>query len=105
MKKKIAWRAAAASAVIAPAMVFAAGTAEAVPALSVGATGSGAVTVTVPAGENWTCFGFDSGFSFKSGAFAAGVGTLGGFARGSNVTLFCFGNQAPFFFTGSVTVR
>nr|WP_237724217.1 hypothetical protein [Rhodococcus sp. DK17] len=59
----------------------------------------------MPDKENWTCFGFDSGFNFKTGAFAPGVGRLGGFAKGSNVTVFCFGNQAPFFFTGSVTVK
>ncbi|TQC40083.1 hypothetical protein EEB14_56645 [Rhodococcus sp. WS4] len=102
--KKIALRTAIASAVIAPAMVFATGTATAVPTLSVGAGASGEVTVSVPAGENWTCFGFDSGFNFKTGAFAPGVGKLSGFAKGSNVTVFCFGGAAPFFFTGSVTV-
>ncbi|MFD7012335.1 hypothetical protein [Rhodococcus jostii] len=48
----------------------------------------------MPDKENWTCFGFDSGFNFKTGAFAPGVGRLGGFAKGSNVTVFCFGNQA-----------
>jgi hypothetical protein len=103
--KKIALRTAIASAVIAPAMVFATGTATAVPTLSVGAGASGEVTVSVPAGENWTCFGFDSGFNFKTGAFAPGVGKLSGFAKGSNVTVFCFGATAPFFFTGSVTVK
>ncbi len=46
MKKKIAVRTAIASAVIAPAMIFAGGTAAAVPALSAGA--SGEVVVTVP---------------------------------------------------------
>lgn len=103
MKKKIAVRTAIASAVIAPAMVFAGGgTATAVPALTAGATGE--VTVTVPAGESWTCFGFDSEFNFKTGAFATGVGKLSGFAKG-NATVFCFGNQAPFFFNGSVTVK
>lgn len=105
MKRKIAVRTAIASAVIAPAIALGTGTATAVPALSVGATGSGEVTVTVPAGESWTCFGFDSGFNFKTGAFAAGVGKLSGFTKASNVTVFCFGNQAPFFFNGSVTVK
>jgi len=105
MKKKIAVRTAIASAVIAPAMVFAGGTAAAVPALSVTAGTTGEITVTVPAGENWTCFGFDSGFNFKTGAFAPGVGKLSGFAKGSNVTVFCFGGTAPFFFTGSVAVK
>ncbi|MDF3313384.1 hypothetical protein P3H15_51725 [Rhodococcus sp. T2V] len=103
--KKLAARTAIATAVIAPAMVLAAGTASAVPALSVGAGASGTVTVTVPAGENWTCFGFDSGFNLKTGAFAPGVGTLSGFAKNSTVTVFCFGGTPPFFFTGSVTVK
>ncbi len=49
MTRKMAVRAAVASAVIAPAMVFVAGgTATAVPALTAGAAGE--VTVTVPAG-------------------------------------------------------
>ena len=105
MKKKIAVRTAIASAVIAPAMVFAGGTAAAVPALSVTAGTTGEITVTVPAGENWTCFGFDSGFNFKTGAFGPGAaGKLSGFVRG-NATVFCFGGTAPFFFTGSVAVR
>jgi hypothetical protein len=100
--KKMAVRTAVAAAVIIPAMAFAGGgTATAVPALTAGA--SGEVTVTVPAGENWTCFGFDSGFNIKSGAFATGIGKLSGFAKG-NATVFCFGGAAPFFFTGSVTV-
>ena len=103
MTKKIAVRTAIASAVIAPARVFAGGTAAAVPALSAGATGE--VVVTVPAGENWTCFGFDSGFNFKTGAFGPGAaGRLSGFVKG-NATVFCFGGTAPFFFTGSVAVR
>ena len=103
MTKKIAVRTAIASAVIAPAMVFAAGSAAAVPALSAGATGE--VVVTVPAGENWTCFGFDSGFNFKTGAFGPGAaGKLSSFVRG-NATVFCFSGTAPFFFTGSVAVR
>ncbi|QTJ69555.1 hypothetical protein HYG77_31190 [Rhodococcus sp. ZPP] len=99
--KKMAVRTAVASAVIAPAMVFGAGTATAVPTLGVGAAGE--VTVSVPAGESWTCFGFDSAFNFKTGAFGVGKGTLSGFAKG-NATVFCFGNAAPFFFTGSVMV-
>ena len=103
MTKKIAVRTAIASAVLAPAMVFAGGTAAAVPALSAGATGE--VVVTVRAGANWTCFGFDSGFNFKTGAFGPGAaGKLSGFVRG-NATVFCFGGKAPFFFTGSVAVR
>lgn len=103
--RKYALRTAIASAVIAPAIALGTGTATAVPTLSVGATGTGAVTVTVPAGESWTCFGFDSGFKFMSGAFAPGVGQLSGFAKGSNVTVFCFGPKAPFFFSGSVMVK
>jgi hypothetical protein len=105
MKKKSTVRTGIAAAVIAPAIALGTGTATAVPALSVAATGTGEVTVTVPPGESWTCFGFDSGFNFKTGAFATGVGRLSGFAKGSNVTVFCFGNQAPFFFNGSVTVK
>lgn len=102
MTRKMAVRAAVASAVIAPAMVFAGGgTATAVPALTTGAKGE--VTVTVPPGESWTCFGFDSAFTIKTGAFPAGIGKLSGFAKG-NATVFCFGGTAPFFFTGSVTV-
>jgi hypothetical protein len=104
MMNKFAARTAIASAVIAPAMVLAAGTATAVPTLGVGAGASGEVTVTVPAGENWTCFGFDSGFKLESGAFAPGVGKLSGFAKDSTVTVFCFGGTPPFFFTGSVKV-
>jgi hypothetical protein len=100
--KKMAVRTAVASAVIAPVMVFGAGTATAVPTLGAGATGE--VTVSVPAGESWTCFGFDSAFNFKTGAFGAGPGKLSGFAKG-NATVFCFGDAAPFFFTGSVTVK
>ena len=103
MKKKLAVRPAIASAAIAPAMVFAVGTATAVPALSAGA--SGEVVVTVPAGESWTCVGFDSGFNFKTGAFGPGpAGKLSGFGKG-NATVFCFGGTAPFFFTGSVAVK
>jgi hypothetical protein len=64
---------------------------------------AGEVSVVVPAGESWTCFGFDSAFNFKTGAFGAEGGKLSGFARG-NATVFCFGNAAPFFFTGSVMV-
>ncbi|MDV6247291.1 hypothetical protein [Rhodococcus opacus] len=103
MTRKMAVRAAVASAVIAPAMLFVAGgTATAVPALTAGAAGE--VTVTVPAGESWTCFGFDSAFNFKTGAFGPGIaGRLSGFAKG-NATVFCFGGTAPFFFTGSTSV-
>lgn len=71
------------------------------PALTTGAKGE--VTVTVPPGESWTCFGFDSAFTIKTGAFPAGIGKLSGFANG-NATVFCFGGTAPFFFTGSVPV-
>ncbi|WP_249353734.1 hypothetical protein [Rhodococcus sp. USK13] len=80
--KKMAVPTTVASAVIAPAMVFGAGTATAVP----------------------TCFGFDSAFNFKTGGLGAGLGKLSGFAKG-NATVFCFGNAAPFFFTGSVMVK
>ncbi|PQP24503.1 hypothetical protein [Rhodococcus opacus] len=103
MKNKFAVRSAVVAAVIAPTLVFAGGTpATAAPALSAG--GSGQVKIDVPTGESWTCFAFDSNFTFKTGAFAAGIGTLDGFATGSNVTAFCFGNMAPFFFSGSVKV-
>ncbi|BAH53956.1 hypothetical protein [Rhodococcus opacus] len=94
---KIALRAAIASAVIAPVMLVGAGggTATAAPVLSAG--GTGAISVTVPRGESWNCFALDSNFGLR-----AGVGRLDGFAAGSNVTVFCFGTTAPFFFTGSV---
>lgn len=94
---KIAIRTAIASAVVAPVMLVGAGTAIAAPTLSAGAKGE--ISIVVPAGESWNCFAFDSMFGFK-----AGVGKLGGFASGSNVTVFCFGNVSPFFFTGSVKV-
>ncbi|MEU2003168.1 hypothetical protein ACH47B_00610 [Rhodococcus sp. NPDC019627] len=100
--RKMAVRTAVASAVIAPVMAFGVGTATAVPTLGAGVAGE--VTVVVPAGESWTCFGFDSAFNFKTGAFGAEGGKLSGFARG-NATVFCFGNAAPFFFTGSVMVK
>lgn len=95
---KIALRTAIASAVIAPVMLVGAGagTATASPILSTG-TASGGIVINVPSGESWNCFGLDSNFGLK-----AGVGPVGGFAKGSNVTVFCFGTTAPFFFTGSV---
>ena len=92
---KIALRTAIASAVIAPVMFVGAGTATAAPTLDVGT--SGGIVINVPSGESWNCFGLDSNFGLK-----AGVGPVGGFTKGSNVTVFCFGTTAPFFFTGSV---
>ncbi|MFC9360667.1 hypothetical protein ACFTZB_29360 [Rhodococcus sp. NPDC057014] len=92
---KIALRTAIASAVIAPVMLVGAGPATASPTLSTGA--SGGIEIKVPDKESWNCFGLDSNFGLK-----AGVGKLDGFAKGSNVTVFCFGTTAPFFFTGSV---
>ncbi|GCE36325.1 hypothetical protein Rhow_001691 [Rhodococcus wratislaviensis] len=94
---KIALRTAIASAVIAPVMFVGAGagTATAAPILSAG--GAGEISIKVPDKESWNCFALDSNFGLK-----AGVGTVGGFTRGSNVTVFCFGTTAPFFFTGSV---
>lgn len=94
---KIALRTAVASALIAPVMLVGAGTATAAPTVTAG--GKGEISIAVPAGESWNCFAFDSNFGFK-----AGVGKIGGFASGSNVNVFCFGNVAPFFFTGSVKV-
>ncbi|MEN0134538.1 MAG: hypothetical protein AAGC80_05295 [Rhodococcus sp. (in: high G+C Gram-positive bacteria)] len=93
----IALRMTIASAVIAPVMLVGAGagTATAAPVLSAGATGG--IVITVPEKESWNCFALDSNFGLK-----AGVGRLDGFAAGSNVTVFCFGTTAPFFFTGSV---
>ena len=61
--------------------------------------------VTVPAGESWACFGFDSGFDVKTGAFEPrGCGKAQRF-RDGNATVFCFGGTAPFFFTGSGAVK
>ncbi|UOT08344.1 MULTISPECIES: hypothetical protein [Rhodococcus] len=94
---KIALRTAVASAVIAPVMLVGAGTATAAPTVTAG--GKGEISIAVPAGESWNCFALDSNFGFK-----AGVGKIGGFASGSNVSVFCFGTVAPFFFTGSVKV-
>ena len=55
--------------------------------------------------NDYTCFGFDSGFNVKTGAFGPGpAGKLSGFAKG-NATVFCFGGTAPFFFTGGVPVK
>ncbi len=93
---KIALRTAIASAVIAPVMLVGAGPATASPTLSTGSV-SGGIVVNVPDKESWNCFALDSNFGLK-----AGVGAVGGFANGSNVTVFCFGTTAPFFFTGSV---
>lgn len=93
---KIALRTAVAAAVIAPVLVLGAGPATAVPTLSAGATGE--INISTPAGESWNCFGFDSMFKFGAGAV-----TLQGYASGSTVTVFCFGNMAPFFFMGTAT--
>ncbi|MFC0448402.1 hypothetical protein [Rhodococcus jostii] len=94
---KIALRTAVASAVIAPVMLLGAGagTATAAPILTAGATGT--IVIEVPTGESWNCLALDSNFGLKGG-----VGHVGGFAAGSDVTVFCFGTTAPFFFTGSV---
>lgn len=93
MKKRLAVRTAIVSAVVAPAMVFATGTATAVPTISAGAAGE--VTVDVPEDETWNCFAFDSSFNVETGVFASGIGSLKGVEEGSTVTVLCIGNMSP----------
>ncbi|MFF0816797.1 hypothetical protein ACFYVR_16830 [Rhodococcus sp. NPDC003318] len=95
-------RAAVVAAAVTPALMLAAPSATASPVVGAGAAGE--VSVSVPAGENWSCIGFDSAFGIRAGAFGVGVGKIGGFAKG-NVTVFCLGTTAPFFLVATVSVR
>ncbi|MFF0816687.1 hypothetical protein ACFYVR_16270 [Rhodococcus sp. NPDC003318] len=95
-------RAAAVAAAVTPALMLAAPTATASPAVSAGAAGE--VSVSVPAGENWSCVGVGSTFGIRAGAFGVGVGKIGGFAKG-NVTVLCLGTAAPFVIVATVSVK